>query len=63
MTNIADNPANGNEEWASRISQLSPVERANRTKAVDTLLSEPAGLNDVLETELWALRGLLQDCS
>lgn len=58
MTSTTDSPAE--KEWANKIKQLSPGERARRTEAVDILLGEPQGLNDILESELWTLRGFLQ---
>lgn len=61
MTSTASNPAD--QEWPDRIRQLSPVERENRTKAVDVLLEKPQELNDILEAELWILRSHLQDRS
>lgn len=61
MTSISDNSAQ--RERANRLEQLSPVERQNRTKAVDTLLNAPEDLNDILESELWTLREQLQNRS
>lgn len=61
MTSTSDNP--DQKERAKRIEQLSPVERQNRTQAVDTLLSAPEDLNSALESELWTLREQLQSRS
>lgn len=57
-TNSADSPAEA--KWVNRLKQLSPAERERRTQAVDILLGEPQELNDVLESELWVLREVLQ---
>lgn len=58
ITSIAGNPAG--QEWADKIKQLSPDERERRMAAVDLLLGMPQDVNDVLESELWTLRELLQ---
>lgn len=39
MTSTTESPAD--KEWANKIKQLSPGERARRTTAVDILLGPP----------------------
>lgn len=58
MASTTDSPAE--QEWANKIKQLSQGELERRTAAVDILLDEPQELNDILECELWTLRGHLQ---
>lgn len=46
--------------WEHEVKQLSQGERNHRMTAVDVVLDHPQELNDVLESELWALREVLQ---
>lgn len=57
MTSTTNSPAD--QDWKNRIKLLSPHERERRTAAVDILLDTPQDVNDILESELWTLRGYL----
>jgi hypothetical protein len=58
MTSTMDSP--DEDAWVCKVKRLSPSEREHRTAAVDILLDKPDELNDILESELWTLRDLLQ---
>lgn len=57
MASIADNPAD--QERTDKIKQLSQAVRQRRMAAVDILLAMPQEVSDILESELWTLRGYL----
>lgn len=52
--------ADDNGQWARRVRELSPAERARRLDAVSALLVQPDDISDILETELYILRDRLQ---